>query len=332
MNTLTASAADRAKMAMNASAYQWVTPRTMVQTPKMATAAEQRRADPAMDRADRDDQRHRSGAEAGCGAQPAESECSDVEPDGDRRQQGDRAAEEHGEEVEGDRAEQDRLGADEAQALHRLVDAALDGRDAVFENVVDGVSSSRIGFVLVGRQPDRQHQRGRRSARTLRPRRTAPTRRRRRARRRPAGRGCCLPARRRTAARPARARPAFATMDGGRERWAGERNAWPDAEREDQKEDRGRRRAAVVAARTRPERARRRRWRWSRPRRPCAGRSGRPQRPRRARAEPPGANSARPRKPRSSSLSGQAVDDEAEDGCLRPDWRATWSALHPIRQ
>ena len=57
MKTLTASAAERANMATKASQYERAKPRTIVHAPKQATAMSKTRADPALDRADRDEQR-----------------------------------------------------------------------------------------------------------------------------------------------------------------------------------------------------------------------------------------------------------------------------------
>ncbi len=58
----------------------------------------------------------------GRGPQPAVPDIANAEPVlGDRRQQRDGAAEEHGEQVEADGAEQDGPVADEAQALEGVV-------------------------------------------------------------------------------------------------------------------------------------------------------------------------------------------------------------------
>ena len=63
------------------------------------------------------------GTDAGRGAQPAVADVADAEAVlGDRRQQRDGTAEEHGEEIEGDGAEQDRTAADEAEALEGVVE------------------------------------------------------------------------------------------------------------------------------------------------------------------------------------------------------------------
>ena len=58
----------------------------------------------------------------GRGPQPAVADVADAEAVlGDRRQQGDGAAEQHGEHVEGDGAEQHRPVTDEAQPLQGVV-------------------------------------------------------------------------------------------------------------------------------------------------------------------------------------------------------------------
>ena len=97
----------------------WVTPSTIVATPNTATATNSVR--PTCRRTGRT----ASSAVTitapmpGRRPQPAVADAADAEAVlGDRRQQGDGAAEQHGEHVEGDGAEQDRSAADEAQALH----------------------------------------------------------------------------------------------------------------------------------------------------------------------------------------------------------------------
>ena len=73
-------------------------------------------------RPDRQQTGHQHPADAGRGPQPAVADVADAEAIlGDRRQEGDRAGEQDGEEVERDRAQQHGLAADEAQALERVV-------------------------------------------------------------------------------------------------------------------------------------------------------------------------------------------------------------------
>ena len=110
-------------------------------------------------RLDRERDRHDRGADAGGGAQPAEPDRADPESVlGDRGQQRDGAAEQHGHEVERDRAEQHRLAPDEAVALERLVQrvAAL---------LVVGAIGTQRGFAIArvrGVPHGRDAERGRR--------------------------------------------------------------------------------------------------------------------------------------------------------------------------
>ena len=122
MNTLTASAPVSTAMATKATAKLRVIPSTIVTRPNAATAYEQAVADVAGDGLAGQAQRDQGGADAPGGPQP--TEAHGVDPQlilGDGRQQGHRTAEQHREQVEGDGPEQDRLAADEAQALEGLV-------------------------------------------------------------------------------------------------------------------------------------------------------------------------------------------------------------------
>ena len=92
--------------------------------PKTATATSSVRPTRRDTGRDGEHGRDDDGADPGCRAQPAVADVADTEAIlGDRRQQGDGAAEQHGEHVEGDGAEQHGPATDEAQALHRVVEA-----------------------------------------------------------------------------------------------------------------------------------------------------------------------------------------------------------------
>ncbi len=102
--------------------YSCERPNTTVATPKTATPREHLRADVARDRPPGERHRDDGGADAGRGAQPAEAVRPDVQDVARvRRQQRDRAAEQHGKEVERDGAEDHLLAPDEAQALEKRV-------------------------------------------------------------------------------------------------------------------------------------------------------------------------------------------------------------------
>ena len=121
MNTLTASAPDSTAIATNATAKLVVAPSTIVPTPNTADGDEQHAPDVAGDRAPGERDRRDRAADAAGGPQPAQPDGADAEPLlGDGGQQRDRAAEQHGEQVERDRAEQHGLVADEAQPLERV--------------------------------------------------------------------------------------------------------------------------------------------------------------------------------------------------------------------
>ena len=82
-----------------------------------------------------------AGADAAGGPQPAEPDGADPQPLlGDGGQQGHRAAEQHGEQVEGDGAEQHRVVADELQALEGV--ARCPGRAASSSGVSTASRSS----------------------------------------------------------------------------------------------------------------------------------------------------------------------------------------------
>ncbi len=81
---------------------------------------EQRRPDATADRPHGQHDRHQTGADPGRRAQPAVRDVADAETVlGDRRDQGDRAAEQHREQVERDRRQHDRGASDEVQPFER---------------------------------------------------------------------------------------------------------------------------------------------------------------------------------------------------------------------
>ena len=112
--------------------------------PEDGHRAEQDPPDPALDRANGDDQGHRPCPQAARRPQPAEAQRPGVQAYGDGRQKGHGPAEEHREQVKGDGAQDDRLGADKPQAFQRFVEAAPGGGYPVLEDVVHLVVTDRV--------------------------------------------------------------------------------------------------------------------------------------------------------------------------------------------
>ena len=92
--------------------------------PEHTDGDEEYRADAAAHRPNRQESRHDDSANSRRGSQPAVANVADLQSVlGNRREQSHRTAEQHGEEVEGDRPEEDRSTSYEAQALERVMES-----------------------------------------------------------------------------------------------------------------------------------------------------------------------------------------------------------------
>ena len=106
-------------------------PKPIVARPKPATHQQQDAAGTLPRLEARRDQRHRQRAEPGRGAQPAEPGGADLQDVlREDRQQRDRAAEQHREQIERDRRQEQRVGADEPEAREHVARAAALPRPA----------------------------------------------------------------------------------------------------------------------------------------------------------------------------------------------------------
>ena len=116
------------------SGNQRESPNTIMLAPKIPTGEQQRSARPAAERLAREHDSGGERADGGRAPQHAQPERAGVQDRaGVEGEQGDRAAEQHGEQVEADRAEDDRRRADEADAEQQ----ALERRAAPWAGRID---------------------------------------------------------------------------------------------------------------------------------------------------------------------------------------------------